>query len=126
MQTNKAFYIITACSLALSVLVNPEYYYAFSVINFLKPVSSMNQTVGNRTTLVTEFYTYNVYEFNEFGTSPTFYALALVTSIFRDLFLVIVIIGLNILILIEIKKTTKRRMEMANEFDIQEIANVTG
>jgi hypothetical protein len=121
--TNKAFYTITSCSAVLSVLANQEYFYGLSVISYLKPKSSINETVENATTIVTENYTYYVYVFNEFGQTQIFYGLTLATSIFRDLFLVIVIIILNILILIEIKKATKRRIALTHRIDLKETRN---
>jgi hypothetical protein len=121
LQTKKAFYIITAIAFVIAVIVEGEYYFAFDVVKTPQLLSSWNKTVGNTTTLVQEYYTFYNYSFSEFGNSGPCYWLEMATSLFRDFILVLVIIGLNILILIEIKKLTKARMALASDFGEREI-----
>jgi hypothetical protein len=124
LRTKIAFFVITACAFALAVIVGTELYIANVVTkvtsSVVAPVSRINQTTEYDTiTSLTENYTfYSVYHI----ASNTFIWLGFARSLFRDLVMLILLIAFNILILLEIKKMTRRRLSMASERSNQGIA----
>jgi hypothetical protein len=109
-----AFFAITACALAISVSFETAQFLGYAIVSRIVTIPIGVHTVDNKTVQLTDNYTYYYYTYTSFGASKTFNWVYVAQSLFRDLVLMILMIALNMLILFEIKKTTLRRVHMAN------------
>jgi hypothetical protein len=109
--TKSAFYVITACLIAFSVALESYMFVSYKIAAIDYP----NGQIGNQTT----YYTYYYSAWNDFHKSDTFKIVDSILqsfiALFRDLVLGIVLIIINILILLEIKQVTQRRIFLTTD-----------
>jgi hypothetical protein len=102
-----SFWVSVACAIAISLVLESYVPFSFYTASRTTQVTSG----GNQTENYTSFY----YSYTAFGSSTTYNLLLVLVTLFRDLFLVVALIALNVLILIEIMKMRKRRINMTNK-----------
>jgi hypothetical protein len=111
--TRQAFYTTTTLAFVFSVLININHFFSIDVIGFSIPFSQQNETVGNTTTLVTQYFNYYIQNPNEFYSSPAGKYWMLFKFLFRDLGISIALLAINWLILAQMRQSTKRRLKIA-------------
>jgi hypothetical protein len=82
------------------------------------PLSQKYETVGNSTTLVTEYYNAYYPSFSAFFFSPACTYWMIIKFLFRDFGLSIALVVINSLILGQMRKSTNRRLKIAGVFKI--------
>jgi hypothetical protein len=114
MRTKTMFYVMTIGSIAFSVIYHIYYLYGWVVVE-VNVRRVLNETTANGTSL-----TY--YEYQYFKTASTSFAktdvlkfFSLFHTIFRDVIILFLILVLNVLILIEMRRVTKFRLMLAQD-----------
>jgi hypothetical protein len=99
--------VITACALVFSVAIRFEFF----IDPKIAPTDYQIAQTGNQTIN----YTYYYYANNDFLNTEAFKITVMTNYIFRDLVLPIALVVLNVLILIEIKRVTRRRIFLVSD-----------
>jgi hypothetical protein len=105
--TKTSFYVITACAIAFSFALQSYILITFSIATTDYQIPQSD----NQTTI----YTYYFYEYTNFTTTQAYKVINLTVALFRDLVLAIALIVLNMLILVEIKQVTQRRIFLTSD-----------
>jgi hypothetical protein len=108
--TKLAFYIITPSVVVFSTLACLNRFFQLYVVKLEQITGNHNVTVGNVTTVVTDYYTYYSDEYHAFEYTVANASWQVAQFLFRDLGLAVALIVINILILVQIKQMTQRRM----------------
>jgi hypothetical protein len=113
-MTKKAFYVTTAVAFLFSVLINCNLFIGLYVKKLVWPLSHQNVTVGNTTTLVTEYYDIFYKSQNNFYYTKANRYWDIIKFLFRDLGVALALLAINWLILAQMRQSTRRRLWMAN------------
>jgi hypothetical protein len=111
--TGQVFYWTTLLAAVFSTVISINQFIGEFLGAVSLPLSQQNVTVGNTTTLVTEYYNYYYTNFGDFAFSPASTYWTLIRFLFRDLGLTIALLAINWLILAQMRQSTKRRLKMA-------------
>jgi hypothetical protein len=112
--TRKTFYVTMVLATAFSVVININQFLGQYVAKISFPLSMKNETVGNTTTLVTEYFNFYYIGTREdiyFSQASNYWSI--IKYLFRDLGITITLLVVNLLILEQMGQSTKRRLKMA-------------
>jgi hypothetical protein len=110
LQRPAAFYVISLASILFAVAFNSCLFFEGFITRITYPIP-----IGYEDSIPLVYnYTYYYFGYTYFALSDVNQWLVVAQSLFRDLILMIVLVVINTLILFEIKKSTQRRIQLAN------------